>query len=135
MNDAEFEAAKERIKAIIDIWHSTLGLNWWHMTYEYSRDGMVSQSEGNNTCLGMARVLWQYQTACLTFNVPALEGETDAEIERVVLHEMMHVFLNETRGDGDDWDKHEDRVASTLTSAIIWTRDMQNEEAKDGEIS
>ena len=139
MNDADFEAAKERIKAIVGIWHKVLGLDWWRMTYLYSREKIVSESGDGFTCLGMAHVQWQYQAATITLNVPSLADESDSVVEMVVIHEMMHVFLHETREQTDDWAKHEDRVASTLTSAIIRTRNLQGnlktEEAKDGEVT
>ena len=49
------------------------------------------------------------------------------EIEKVVVHELMHVFLNETREEGID---HEERVATQLQKAFFWIRNGIMEDGK-----
>lgn len=50
---------------------------------------------------------------------------SDEEIEYVVVHELMHVFLNEMREQGQ---QHEERVATLLAKAFLWVRDQTREE-------
>jgi predicted SprT family Zn-dependent metalloprotease len=43
-------------------------------------------------------------------------------IEKIVVHELMHVFLNEMREKGID---HEERVATMLSQAFLWVKESQ----------
>ena len=59
---------------------------------------------------------------------------TDAELEKVFVHECMHLLLHETRaGTVCDcpWDiRHEERVATTLQKAFQWIWDAAYEAGK-----
>jgi hypothetical protein len=48
--------------------------------------------------------------------------QSDAVLERAFVHELMHIFLKETRETGRDWLDHEERVASVLTKAFLGLR-------------
>ena len=50
---------------------------------------------------------WRYLSAAIKFNMPALAGQTDEEIEIKVVHELCHILICEMREDGVD---HEERV-------------------------
>jgi hypothetical protein len=59
--------------------------------------------------------------------MPRVLELSDEDLERCVVHELVHVFLNEARENGEDWLDHEERVASTLAQAFIWLRDHARE--------
>jgi len=46
---------------------------------------------------------------------------SEDEIEATVVHELMHIFLNEMQSDSVDVN-HEERVASTLQKAFMLVR-------------
>lgn len=69
--------------------------------------------------LGEANVTWQYQTATITFYPKSMKDMAEDDIEKLVVHELMHVFLNEMREEGID---HEERVATMLAKAFLWVK-------------
>lgn len=127
MNDAEYEAQKQRLRDLSHKWVEALGLGWWNIQLEYARDN-YEPAEGNtrNGELARCKTDWRYGHACITWNMLVLPGIDDEELELAFLHELMHIFLNEMRwartNDSDSLD-HEERVASTLTKAFLWFRD------------
>jgi len=135
MTDSEYEATKQKIIALADKWQEALGLKWWRIKYVYYREGIPGTEDSKYAVLGQASVKWEYQHGTIEFNVMGLAAESDEQVERVVVHELMHVFLNEARETGKDWLKHEERVASSLTDAFIWVRDTfgKGETQKDTE--
>jgi hypothetical protein len=100
-----------------------LGLNWWTVEMRwYDREKDFRKADRN---LAVMRIWsqWQYLTATIAVNVPAVARMTDDELERAVLHELCHALVNEMRTDGLDL-AHEERVVTTLAAAFMWTRDM-----------
>ena len=61
---------------------------------------------------------WQYQQARISINSDCLESIDDADIEKIVVHEFMHIFLSEMRNNHKDGE-HEERVATMLARAFI----------------
>lgn len=124
MNDAEYEAEKARIEALVNEWEPILGLRWWSMVHEYCREGLSAEfGEGNPPTpqtVAQTKAKWHYLQGHICFNVPLAAEMTDDELRRTVIHESTHVLVNELRDEVDDWLKHEERVCSTLTSAILW---------------
>ena len=57
-------------------------------------------------------------------------GMSNEELERTVVHELVHALVNELREGGID---HEERVVTTLTKAVLWVRDLTRDEAKGNE--
>ena len=134
MNDAEYEALKAKIKGHMDYWTVRLGLRWWRVVSEYVRDSGDMKTDGNRAPDTAANCAadWRYMHATIKFNMPVY-AESDAdEQEYIVVHELCHVLVNETRDPEElkGFTPHEERVATTLAKAFIWTRDMTRDEAK-----
>jgi predicted SprT family Zn-dependent metalloprotease len=55
----------------------------------------------------------------ITFYPKTMVDLSDQEIEKLVVHELMHTFLSEMREEGKD---HEERVASMLQRAFTWVK-------------
>ena len=138
MNDGEFEALRHRLLAVLERWRSPLGLNWWRLTYEYDRTGQdlrlpESSPAGLKTFVAAETTPdWKYLHATILFNMPKLQEADDEYMEYIVVHELMHVLLHETReGRSEDGWLHEERVATTLAHAFIWTRQAGATDAED----
>lgn len=123
MTDKEFEALKKRIDKYCKKWRAMLGLKWWRIKYVWDRESK-GQDTGTSQYQEAAStsVQWPYLDATITFNMPCLISETDEELEDSILHEHIHVLVNEMRN-FDDGVCHEERVVSTLTNAFLWTYD------------
>jgi len=116
--------SKKRLRKAIKIWSYRLGLRWWHVTTVLSTDKELIKDvfgiKKNETVLGRTYANWKYRTAIIYFNVPAFKGFSERKIEQIVVHELMHVLVNEMR-EGDI--HHEERAVTSLTEAIFWTVD------------
>lgn len=129
MNDAEYEAQRARLQDLAERWCNNIGLGWWRITNSYDRTGedfhdSVSVVGGFRTGT-VARCFpeWRYGIATIVWNMPEVETQDDEQLELVFVHELMHIFLHELRGDEDgDHLDHEERVASTLAKGFIWAR-------------
>jgi hypothetical protein len=114
----------EKIKQYIDKWLKPLGLLWWKIDIIYLDDPKeLSEKEffcDGNITLGRAYVNWQYGSATVYFNVPGFEGLNDEDIEMAVVHELVHILVNEMR---EEEMHHEERVVTGLTKAFIWTKE------------
>ena len=105
-------------------WIRWLGLGFGDICIHYVEriedvyeDGSISI---NPDCAGKCDTDWRYQESHITLSMAKLRELTKPEIEKVLVHELMHVFLNEMREEGID---HEERVATNLQKAFLWIRD------------
>ena len=133
MNDQEFEAQTERIRVLAERWAKPLGLGWWHVRLKFERDSDEfaerTKATGAATTLAVCTADWRYMEATITWNMRLVAAQDDDELERDVLHELMHVFLKEISVDDPNHRASEERVATTLAKAFIWIRDF----VQDGE--
>lgn len=127
MNDKEFNALKKRLEKYCRKWRSMLGLKWWKITYVWSREsiGRDTGTTQYNEC-ATTSVQWPYRDAKITFNMPCLLGLSDGTLENDVIHEHVHILVNEMRF-FDEGVCHEERVVTDLTSAFQWTYDHLEE--------
>lgn len=113
---------KKFIKKCFDRWTYRLGLRWWevNITYYSEPDEIVHRfrTDGDKVCVAFTDVDWIYSRAYIHVNLPRLMDQDEGEIERIVVHELMHVLVNEMR---EDEMHHEERVVTQLTKAIFWT--------------
>jgi hypothetical protein len=114
----------QRVRESFNKWRQTLGLNQWtiniHHYYDPEKVVDVFGTEGNIIVVAKTNVEWTYGIAEIQVNILALNDKTDEEIDRIVVHELMHVLVNEMR-EGEL--HHEERVVTQLTNAIFWTLD------------
>lgn len=120
MTDAEYDATRQRIVALAEKWLGMLGLKWWTIDTVYDREGTDFQ-EG---CVARVSCRWEYAQASILWNMPSAFTHDDVSLERVFVHECMHIFLHETRAGTHcecAWDiRHEERVATMLQKAFLW---------------
>jgi len=98
-------------------------LKWWiHWTglgFHTINTVFVDFWEGGLDADAICESHWEYLEHTITFNITHLQSQSDESIEATVVHELMHIFLNEMREEGIE---HEERVASTLQKAFVWVR-------------
>lgn len=116
---------QERIKAAFDKWLKPLGLLWWEIKIVYYENPsdiieVFRAIDEDRVLVAKTYADWKYASAKICINVPEFRGRTDNEIERIVVHELMHVLVNEMR-EGEL--HHEERVVTTLTKAAFWIED------------
>jgi hypothetical protein len=98
-------------------WVHYLGLKYWSVGCCFEDDEIITDS--GDPLAGETSVEWKYLRAFITFYPKTMRHLSESDIERVVIHELMHVFLNEMREDGID---HEERVATMLQKAFSWVK-------------
>jgi hypothetical protein len=103
------------------IWTYRLGLRWWtvNVIYHKGKEARKFFAAGEDeTVLARTFADWRYSVANIHINLPAFRDMEDNEIERVVIHELCHVLVNEMR-EGEI--HHEERVVTHLQKAFLWT--------------
>ena len=126
MTDADYAAAKERVFAIAKQWQEALGLCWWDIDYAWSREHLPTRKGDDDdgySVIASTVARWQYGDATITVCLPLMAEKTDDEIAHIMVHEFLHIMVNETRGDALDWLDHEERVCTQLTKAVFWVRE------------
>jgi hypothetical protein len=114
---------KKHARKIFEWWSLWLGLNYGSVDLKFVE--FIKEASGPDVS-GTCDTDWRYQETIVTLALHKLRELNKYQIERVIVHELMHVFLNEMREDDID---HEERVATNLQKAFIWVRDA----AKDGD--
>ena len=137
LNDAEFEKQRQRIIKLRDRWSDNLGLGRWEITQVFNRDTEQMKDADNSPdpkALAMTRTRWMYLTATVQWNMQHLDEYSDQELERIYVHEMMHILVNEMRpwivddeGKADDMAARvslfaEERVCTQLAQAFLWVK-------------
>lgn len=140
VTDAEYEQQKARVQALADKWIGPLGLKWWKIRIDYSRERLPVKDDGNTTedtfCAMQVQASWKYLRAVITVSVPAIADIGDEELEWVFVHECAHVLLNEMRwADQADWLDHEERCASQLANSFLWLRQHVERECRNADQS
>ena len=115
------------INAAMEKWTYRLGLRWWSVgaIYHKGKDAKrYFKSADGSTILARTFADWRYGDAFVHFNIPAFRNMSADEIERVVVHELCHVLVNEMTSTGID---HEERVVTGLTKAFMWNEQFAKE--------
>jgi hypothetical protein len=110
---------------------AALGLAWWDIEFAYERGSFEVDGEKAPSTVASCAANWRYGQAYIQFNMEQVAEQSDEKLERVFVHELMHIFLNETRENDDDWLDHEERVATTLTKAFLWLRDSLTQQTTE----
>jgi predicted SprT family Zn-dependent metalloprotease len=88
----------------------------WKIDYnirDYLGDSRVEGYSTSATCDSS----WQYFTATIDFSYIQLKDMEEKEIEKIIIHELLHIVVNEMREDGIE---HEERVVSHLQMIVSY---------------
>ena len=140
MNDAEFEKQSQRIQTLWDRWILPVGLAAWKLNCVYVRNDFMMDGQPAPEALATASTKSEYMLATLSWNMPVVAEHDDRELERIFLHEVSHILVNEMRPSRNDTplDKvltgedawHEERVCTMIGNALLWTRESVEREFK-----
>ena len=111
-----------------------MGLGWWHIEFGWNRrraNTDIDDDASSHKTAMSCTASWQYSMARIEVYLETVADEDDDRLEWMVVHEFMHIFLNQMRAgaDQDIQRPHEERVASDLASAFIWLRQHVEESA------
>jgi hypothetical protein len=138
--DAEWKVLQAKIERWFDEWIDHLWLGWWRIEFVWYRSEIPDM---NREVVRPARKAlmdctadYHYFEAVIRVNLLAAQEFDDEYLEKVVVHELAHIVLNEMR----DWKptdkgmKREERVATHLQK-MMWEawREREGKEAGNGQ--
>ena len=119
MRKKSFKKQVKRISRVFDKWIQPLGLGLWGIKIHY-RDRVQPSGEVDGADVAMSVVAqWQYLRADIEVFVPSVRTLGDKDLELYVVHELMHIFVNEMH-ELSDTANHEERVCESLAKAVLW---------------
>jgi len=104
-------------KKYFKYWRHWFGLSDWKINTTYHTYLHAGRS-GNNVA-ATSNASWEYMDADIQVNLAVCSDFTEDEIEKVVIHELLHLVVNEMR---EDDIKHEEKVVSMLSNIIWWVK-------------
>lgn len=120
LHGKEREDQKRRVQKLHKKWVRPIGLAWWNIQIVFY-DLATGDESTDSTDVAMAcEVDWRYMMATIRVNLDCIETMSDDKLEKTFVHELMHIFLGELRGDTKEDHDHEERVATQLASSFIW---------------
>lgn len=115
MKDRTVKQLHAVLNKYVKKWKTQLFLGVWEVSFNI-RDYLKGGDDGTCTA-ATCDAQWKYFEAFLNFSFEEMRGLEEEEIEKIVIHEMMHIVVNELREEGID---HEERVVSHLTMIADW---------------
>ena len=115
----ELSPIAKKTDDLIKKWVKKLGLELWTITCDYCDSHRFIEIEDSKNALAFCHVNWPYLTATIRFNKDHLNDEPEENIELIVIHELMHIIINEMRDDEPGNIDHEERVATILSKAFL----------------
>lgn len=116
MTDAEFDKAIAQIERILAKWRRRLGLYTWSFRYHYFRGPIERDGCGpNGEALAETVARYEYMKADIYLNVRTWTLETKRHQVEALVHELVHVVVNEMGPHGPG----QERVVTQLTGALL----------------
>ena len=118
-------AARKLIRKYVNKWVTPMGLGWWNVDVYYHMNKKEARKYFKTKkrewmVLGRTLSEWEYRTAAVHFNTHALSSCSATEIEKTVVHELVHILVCEMR---EVTRKHEEAVVVGLERAFQWVRE------------
>ena len=115
---------------LVEKWVGKTYLAWWNITITYQPNKEYAKAEGykkkHARCsAATCHTNWQYLDATINVNLSVIKTMTAEQIEYVVVHELMHIFLNEMRATGVE---HEERTATILARSFMLCAQHEEEQ-------
>jgi hypothetical protein len=121
------------VKQMFVKWTKFLGLRWWDITVAYYSDpeeivNRFTRPDRDVRVVAVTWTDWKYGQAKIDINIPVIVSLSDRDIESAVVHELVHVLVNEMR---ECEIHHEERVVTQLTKAILWVEQLTIDAIKE----
>ena len=81
------------------------------------RDYLGESTTQGHCTVARCDTSWKYFTADLDFSYVQLKDMEEKEIEKIIIHELLHIVVNEMQESGLE---HEERVVSHLQIVISY---------------
>lgn len=128
MTDKQYKKTKKRVNKALDWWIGELGLKWWdEIIVRFHRD--VTDAP-DPLAVGHVTFTWCYQQATINFYLPNLVNKSDRELEKIVVHELVHILTAELLIFNSDDTNHKEHGTTVVTKAFLWVRDQALRDAK-----
>lgn len=105
---AVYDHIEEVVTACAPSWQVRLGLAHWEIQHIFLDEFDGDDPNGNLKVTAYTEVRWNYEQAEIRWYLPSAARATDSEIERVVVHELVHVLLSPEQADIPD--KHAEKM-------------------------
>jgi hypothetical protein len=119
IDDAVYRQQQQRIADLVTRLRHELGL---YEGWDVALQVVQGEIEDGTSAYATILVHWQYREAILIVSAMAVSGISDEKLERILLHELMHIFLDMLHPAGremtDAESDKEERVATDLAFAI-----------------
>lgn len=93
MTDDEFDVMSEKVESLITLWKPFFGIENWSLVINLHRGPIPGDEDAAGSC----RSTWEYMHATLAFNLEELADYEDEEVEGVVIHELLHIIVDELK--------------------------------------
>lgn len=118
---------RRRILRAVDHWRPILGLAEWELALTFHAGKFIDADGKACEAIASTAARWQYLHGSLAFNTDLTAELSQPALERVVVHELAHLVVNEMRAQNlpDGWHRdegdaaHEERVVSLVTAAVL----------------
>jgi hypothetical protein len=122
---------RDRVRALADEWVRPLGLCWWNRVefhyYTGKKECERLFGRGDDAqAIMITYADWRYLEARVKVNLRALEAIDGDMLEQYILHELMHLFLDEA----SEGKRHIERACTRLAQAFGWVRDKYEPQCK-----
>lgn len=121
MNDKEFKKAKKRVAVLFEKWVKRLGLGWYQVDVEYKAGDGDDRGDGYTTAMRCVS-RWEYRTATITVWIEEIPDD-DYKLERMVVHELMHIFAEPMRDRDVGCTDNEEYAVESLARAVLWVEE------------
>lgn len=137
LDDARFKKEKERVRKLITKWQGPMGLRWFKVDLEFTRD---PAPDGTHTQAMTNMASWRYHEFTITFYIPDTMHLSDEDLENTIIHELTHCLLApiscNLRGVENDDPYRRDLMefnTQMVTNAMRWVRNagMDDQKAED----
>lgn len=123
MTDAEYNAQRARVAALIDRWVDPLGVALvWSLRFRYQR----AADEKSPRCAFKCTTEWRYRRAVIDCYLPELVDLDDDDLEFGFVHDLCHTFFGffgTTPRQPSDYADHEEHAVSQLAWSFIRLRE------------
>lgn len=127
MTDKQYAAQKKRVMQVWEKWFSDIGMGWWAVELEWSRE----REEDSWTTIAVTHANWQYRTGNVKFFLPTCADLSDDQLEEAVVHEMVHIMAEGIHDLRDDQAREiTEYTVTTIARALIWARCAGRKDAK-----
>lgn len=127
LTDKETKFQRRRVKFLFTWYIDRLRLRWWNFVFEYDRGESREDIDSQWKFRKFASVWssWKYCDALIKVYLGEIAELSDDTLEETVLHELMHVYVNEMRTEEDRAREHEERVVTSLARSFVSFRKSQ----------